>query len=39
MAYLPVAQAEIGQRFEVDVRGKMVAGEVVALPFYKRPKN
>jgi len=39
MAYLPVAQAEIGQRFEVDVRGKMVAGEVIALPFYKRPKN
>jgi aminomethyltransferase len=39
MAYLPVAQAEIGQRLEVDVRGKMVAGEVVALPFYKRPKN
>ena len=39
MAYLPVAQAEIGQRFNVDVRGKMVAGEVVALPFYKRPKN
>jgi len=39
MAYLPAAQAGIGQRFEVDVRGKMVGGEVVALPFYKRPKN
>ena len=39
MAYLPVAQAEVGQRFEVDVRGKMVGAEVVGLPFYKRPKN
>ena len=39
MAYLPAAQAEAGQRFEVDVRGKMVVAEVVGLPFYKRPRN
>jgi aminomethyltransferase len=39
MAYLPVAQSEAGQRFEIDVRGKMVGAQVVPLPFYKRPKN
>lgn len=39
MAYLPVAQAEAGQRFEIDVRGKLVGAQVVTLPFYKRPKN
>lgn len=39
MAYLPVAQSEAGQRFEIDVRGKLVGAQVVTLPFYKRPKN
>jgi glycine cleavage system T protein (aminomethyltransferase) len=39
MAYLPAAQAEAGQRFEIDVRGKMVGAQVVPLPFYKRPKS
>lgn len=36
LAYLPVAHAEIGRRFEVDIRGRRVAAEVVPTPFYKR---
>jgi aminomethyltransferase len=33
LAYLPVEQARPGTRFEIDVRGKRVAAEVVKLPF------
>ena len=29
---------EIGDAVEADVRGRRVAAEVVALPFYKREK-
>jgi len=39
MAYLPAGRAEAGQRFEIDVRGKMVGAQVVTLPFYKRPTS
>ena len=39
MGYLPAEQTTAGQQFEIDVRGKMVAAQVVPLPFYKRPKN
>jgi len=38
MGYVPVEFAATGQRIEVDVRGKMVGGEIVTLPFYKRPR-
>jgi aminomethyltransferase len=38
LAYLPIAHTAIGSRFEVDVRGKRVAAEVVPTPFYKRSK-
>ena len=39
MAYLPVAHAEAGTGFEIDVRGRRAAARVVPLPFYKRPKR
>ena len=39
MAYVPVNVANVGQRIEIDVRGKLVAAEIVSLPFYKRAKN
>jgi len=38
MAYLPVALAEVGTAIEIDVRGKLLAARVTALPFYKRPR-
>jgi aminomethyltransferase len=38
LAYLPIAHTGIGSRFEVDVRGRRVAAEVVPTPFYKRNK-
>src|SRR5437763_421376 len=36
MTYLPVAQAKAGGRFEIDVRGKRAAAEVVPMPFVPR---
>ena len=36
MAILPKEYAEIGTALEVDVRGRKVPAEVIALPFYKR---
>jgi aminomethyltransferase len=39
MAYVPVDLANIGQRIEIDVRGKFLGAEIVSLPFYKRAKN
>jgi aminomethyltransferase len=36
MAILDIAYTAIGTKVEVDVRGRRVAAEVVALPFYKR---
>jgi aminomethyltransferase len=38
MAYVPVESAIEGSPIEVDVRGRMVAAQIVPLPFYKRPK-
>ncbi|MBO0801148.1 MAG: glycine cleavage system aminomethyltransferase GcvT [Blastocatellia bacterium] len=38
LAYLPIEQTAIGTRFEIDVRGRRVAAEVVRTPFYKRSK-
>ena len=36
MAILPKENAEIGTALQVDVRGRKVPVEVIALPFYKR---
>ncbi len=38
LAYLPLEHTAVGTRFEVDVRGKRVAAQVVETPFYKRAK-
>jgi len=39
MAYVPAGHAGAGQRIQVDVRGRMVGAQVVAVPFYKREKK
>jgi len=39
MAYLPVELAQIGARFEVDVRGRMLPVEVVRRPFYRKSRR
>jgi aminomethyltransferase len=38
MAYVPAGLDSPGTRLWLDVRGKAVEGQVVALPFYTRPK-
>src|SRR2546426_1832007 len=38
MAYVPVESAKEGGAIEIDVRGRLVGAQIVALPFYKRPK-
>ncbi|MEZ5944706.1 MAG: glycine cleavage system aminomethyltransferase GcvT [Planctomycetaceae bacterium] len=38
MAYVPGNLSQPGTSVEVDIRGKCVAAEVVALPFYRRQK-
>lgn len=38
MAYLPLEFTEANTRFEVQIRDKKVAAQVVAMPFYKREK-
>ncbi len=38
MAYVPVDRAAIGTQIEIIVRGTPVAAQIVAIPFYKRPK-
>jgi aminomethyltransferase len=35
-AYLPVAAARIGTKFEVEVRGEQMPAEVVSRPFWKK---
>ena len=37
MAMVPVEMAAIGTTFNIDVRGRTAAAEVVPEPFYKRP--
>ncbi len=39
MAIVPTAQAEVGTRLEVDVRGRRLPAVVTAMPFYRRPKT
>lgn len=38
MGYVDIAYSEPGTRVQVDVRGKPIAFDVVALPFYMRQK-
>ena len=38
MALVDAAYTEIGTRVTVEVRGRKVDAEIVALPFYKRTK-
>ncbi|HEY4384090.1 MAG TPA: glycine cleavage system aminomethyltransferase GcvT [Ktedonobacteraceae bacterium] len=37
IGYVPALYAQIGQSVQIDIRGKRLAAQVVALPFYKRP--
>ena len=37
-AYVPVEYASVGQQINVDVRGKLVAAQIIKTPFYKRAK-
>jgi aminomethyltransferase len=39
MAYVPPAQAAIGNTVKVELRGQGVKAQVVPTPFYKRPKR
>lgn len=39
MAYLEEASAAVGTKLAVDIRGQREAAEVVALPFYSRPRQ
>ena len=39
MAYLPIEHTGVGTAFEVDVRGRRLAAQVVQTPFYKRSKQ
>jgi aminomethyltransferase len=39
MAYVPAEFANEGRAIEIDVRGRLVSGQIVPLPFYKRAKN
>jgi glycine cleavage system T protein (aminomethyltransferase) len=39
MAYVPTHMTELGTEFEIDIRGRRAKAIVVAMPFYKRPKE
>ena len=38
MALLETDYTDVGTKLQVDVRGRMIDVQVVALPFYKRAK-
>jgi aminomethyltransferase len=38
MALIDIVHSELGTQLDVDVRGRRITAEVVALPFYKRTK-
>ena len=38
MGYVPEELSAVGTAIEIDVRGRLVAAQIVPLPFYKRPK-
>ncbi len=37
-AYVPVEHSALGQEIKIDVRGRLVAAQVVKTPFYKRAR-
>ncbi|MGQ0763708.1 MAG: glycine cleavage system aminomethyltransferase GcvT [Acidobacteriota bacterium] len=39
MGYVPKEFSTVGTAIEIDVRGRMVAAQIVPLPFYKRAKS
>lgn len=39
MAYIDIDNSNEGAKLEIDVRGRRIAAEVVALPFYKKTKS
>lgn len=39
LTYLPFEFNEVGNEFEVEIRGKLVKAEVVPIPFYKRDQE
>ncbi len=38
LAFVPTEFANVGQEIKIDVRGKLLAAEIVPTPFYKREK-
>ncbi|MFN0110108.1 MAG: glycine cleavage system aminomethyltransferase GcvT [Blastocatellia bacterium] len=36
LVYLPIEHTPVGTKFEIDVRGRLLAAEVAPTPFYKR---
>ncbi|MDQ6644859.1 MAG: glycine cleavage system aminomethyltransferase GcvT [Chloroflexota bacterium] len=38
MGYVETSHAEPGKTVQIDIRGRRTAAQIVALPFYKRPK-
>jgi glycine cleavage system T protein (aminomethyltransferase) len=38
LGYVPPADAQVGNSVAIEIRGKAVTAEIVALPFYKRAK-
>jgi hypothetical protein len=39
MAYVPQALSAVGTPLQIDIRGRITAGVVTPLPFYKRPAS
>jgi aminomethyltransferase len=39
LAFVPAEFANVGQAIKIDVRGKLLAAEIVPTPFYKREKS
>jgi aminomethyltransferase len=38
MGYVEASQAVVGHTVQIDIRGRRIAAQIVALPFYKREK-
>lgn len=38
LAFVPTEFSGVGQKIQIDVRGKMFDAEIVSIPFYKREK-
>lgn len=38
LAYLPPEKAKVGDKLQIEIRGRAVSAQQVLLPFYKRPK-